>query len=248
MPEQLKVALPASYVASILKRLGPAVKPDHSRPSLRGIHLDFNEGIAVATDGHRLHMLSLAEVRMATRTPNRAQPSVTMTVEFFRFLQAVVDREWVGLIVNEKLVTAAGADFGVLAKPLEEGFPQWQRIVPDRSGYWVVDREALRQAARDAQMLGSEQVTLAVDSIGDRIIIKARGNEATYETTLPARRRGGPPAVRLTVHPRYLLDAVEPAAGGLVRLGFDEDGDELQPLTVRGEDEDFLAVVMPIRT
>jgi DNA polymerase III sliding clamp (beta) subunit (PCNA family) len=173
---------------------------------------------------------------------------VTLTLEFFRFLQAVVDREWVGLIVNDKLVTAAGEDFGVLATPVEETFPPWQRSVPDRAGYWVVDKEALRQAIRDAQTLGSEQVTLAVDSIGDRLIVKARGKDATYETTLPARRRGGPPAVRLAVHPRYLLDAVEATGGGLVRLGFDEDGGEFEPLTVRGEEEDFLAVIMPIRT
>jgi DNA polymerase III sliding clamp (beta) subunit (PCNA family) len=248
LAEELKVALPASYVSSILKRLGPVVDAKHEKLNLRGIHLDFNDGLAVATDGHRLHFLSLAELRVATRTPNRAPPSVTMTVAFFKFLQAVVDGDWVGLVVNERLVTAAGEDFGILARPLEEGFAQWRSVIAEHRGYWVVDKQVLRQVARDAQALESAHLLLAVDTIGDRLIVRARGDGATYETALAAQRRGGPSAVRVAVKPSYLYDAVDATGGDLVRLGFDENGDELAPLTVRGEDNDFVAVIMPIRT
>lgn len=248
MPEELKVALPACYVSSILKRLCPAVDPDHSRPNLRGVHLDFNDGLAIATDGHRLHMLALGELKLATRTPNRTPPSVTLTVEFFRFLQSVVERDWVGLIVNQRLVTAAGDDYGILAQPLEEGFVQWRQVLPDHDGFWIVDKEALLQPIRDAQSLGAAQLVVAVDTIGEKLIVRTRGDGATYETTLTARRRGGAAAVRVTLQPRYLREAVEATGGGgLVRLGFDEDGSELSPVTVRGEDDEFIAVIMPIR-
>lgn len=247
MAEELKVALPSCYISSILKRLAPAVDPDHSRPNLRGVHLDFTDGLAIATDGHRLHMLALGELKMATRTPNRTPPSVSLTVEFFRFLQAVVERDWVGLIVNQRLVTAAGDDYGILAKPLDEGFPPWRQVLPDHGGFWIVDKEALLQAVRDAQSLGAAQVVMAVDTIGEKLIVRARGDGAAYETTLTARRRGGAAAVRVTLQPRYLREAVEAAGGGLVRLGFDEDGSELSPITVRGEDDEFVAVIMPIR-
>jgi DNA polymerase III sliding clamp (beta) subunit (PCNA family) len=247
MPDQLKVALPACYISSILQRVGPAVDPDHDRPVLRGIHLDFSDGLAVATDGHRLHLLALPEMKMATRSPHQTPPSVTLTPEVFRFLAAVVERNWVGLLVHPQLVTAVGTDFGVLAQPLEEGFVHWRKVLPDHDGFWVVDKEALLEGLRDAQPLGATEAVLTVDTIGERLVVRLRGHEdAACETTITAQRRGGAPALRVTLNPRYLLDAVDATAGGLVRLGFSPDGAEPSPVTVRGADDEFVAVIMPI--
>lgn len=247
LAEELKVALPSCYLGEILRRLGPVVDPDHPRTGLRGIHLDFNEGLAVATDGHRLHLLALPELKIATRTPNRTQPSVTLPCEFFRFLQATVDNEFIGLVVNQQLVTAAGHDYGILVRPLEDGFVSWRQVMPHQDGVWLVEKQGLLEILRDAQSLGAAEVLLAVDSIGERIVLRARGDDAAYETTIPARRRGGPSVVRVALDPSYLRDAVEAVEGGLVRLGFDADGSDIAPITVRGADDELVAVVMPIR-
>jgi hypothetical protein len=75
LQEELKAALPAHYIGGILKRLAAVIERDHDKPNLRGVHLDFNAGVAVATDGKRLHMLGLPEVQIATRNQYRTRPS-----------------------------------------------------------------------------------------------------------------------------------------------------------------------------
>jgi DNA polymerase III sliding clamp (beta) subunit (PCNA family) len=248
MPEEIKAALPAHYLEGILTRLGGVVNREHDRLHLRGVLIDFNEGVAVASDRMRLHMLQLHELQIATRHQLRARPAVTLTLEFFEFLKAVVEREWVAMLVSDKMVTAAGEDFGALARPLEEPFGNWREAVPNYQGYWVVDKQALIDALKDAQPLQSGYIKLAVDSIGDQVIITARGSQGeTYRRALTGYRRGGPPAVSCGVKPRFLLDAAQATEGGLVLLGFDESKPEDRPITVRGEEGDFLAVVMPHR-
>jgi DNA polymerase III sliding clamp (beta) subunit (PCNA family) len=94
-PEELRAALPLHHLKSILERIASVVSTDHERPELRGVHLDFNEGVAVATDGHRLHALVLHDLPIATKNSYRARPSVTLTLAAFEYLRAVVDRQWV---------------------------------------------------------------------------------------------------------------------------------------------------------
>jgi DNA polymerase III sliding clamp (beta) subunit (PCNA family) len=245
-PEELKAALPAHYLESIVERVGPVVPRDHDRPSLRGVHLDFNEGVAVATDGHRLHALVLHDLQIATKNSYRARPSVTLTLAAFEYLRAVSDREWVGLVINEKLVTAAGEDFGIMAKPLPGPFANWRRVIPNYPGYWITGKEALLEALKEAEPLESPCIKLSVDSLADRLIVSTRRDKGdSYQRAIPAHRRGGSPTLRCALDPIYLRDAVQATAGGLVRLGFDEDNTEERPITVRGEEDDFLAVVMP---
>ena len=248
LTEELKAILPTHYLDCILDRLVGLIDADHERSPLRGVHLDFEDGVAVATDGHRLHMVGLAELEIITRRRYRRRPSLTLTAEFFEFLRSVADRQWLPLIVNEKMVTAAGEDFGVLAKPIEGTYADWRKVIPSYDGYWVVEKEGLIEAIKDAQPLSNESLALAVDGIGDQLILTARGpDREVYRRGLQARRKGGPPALRFAVNPEYLLYAVESADGGLVRLGFDDQEPEQSPLTVRGERDDYLAVVMPRR-
>ncbi len=245
-PEELKVVLPVHYIDCILKRLAGVVDPDHDKACFQGVRLDFNEGVAVATDGKRLHMLTLKEIQISTRRPHRTRPAVTVPVEVFTYLRAVADRQWVGLVVNEKLLTAFGEDFGVLVRPLEGSFGNWRGVVPSYTGYWVVDKEALIETLKDAQPLQSGYVKLAVDSIGDKLIVTARGPQGdTYRHAVTAYRRGGPPTLQCGVNPQFLRYAIEATEGGLVHLGFDDQRPETNPITVSGEKDDFQAVVMP---
>jgi hypothetical protein len=155
----------------------------------------------------------------------------------------------VGLSINDQLVTAVGEEFGVLARPLDGPFVDWRAAIPAYTGYWVVDKEALVETLKDAQALLCEHVRLVVDSIADQLIITARGPQGdTYRRALTAHRKGGPPMLRCAVDPRFLLYAVDSTEGGLVRLGFDDQEQDHKPITVRGEDDDFLAVLAPCRT
>jgi DNA polymerase III sliding clamp (beta) subunit (PCNA family) len=246
LPEELKAALPAHYIECILERLVGAIDRGHDEPALRGVHLDFEEGVAVATDGRRVHVQNLAEMEIVTRQRYRKRPGITLSIEFFEFLRAVVDQRWVPLIVNEKMVTAAGEDFGLLAKPLEGTCPNWRQAIPRYAGCWIVDKITFVETIRDAQPVGGDRLELAVDSIGEQLIVTTTApGRGMYRRALPARRMGGPPAIRCRVNPQFLRYAVESTEGCLVRLGFDANCPEQSAISIRGEKDDFLAVIMP---
>lgn len=248
-PEELRAVMPAHYVDAILGRVAPVVGDD-SREQLSGVHIDFNDddGVAVATDGHRLHLLHLAELRVEAKESYKPRPALTLAPDVFRFLQAVIDREWVGLNVSEKMLTVGGEDYGIVAQPVPGEFPAWRQTVPKHATCWVLDRAALLQLLDDAMPLKASYVRLVVDDLAGKLTLTARGdNDESYERSVTAHRKDGLPSVRIGVNPAYLRDAVRSAEGGLVRLGFANDDTALSPITVRGTDDDFLAVVMPCR-
>ncbi len=248
MAEELKAALPVHYIESILERLVPIVDDEHPRPNLRGVHLDFELGGAVATDGSRLHLLKLDSLQLEQTGSYRARPAVTISCEFFEYLRAVIDREWVGLLVSEKRVTAFGEDFAAMARPLEESFAKWRQTIPSYSGFWLVDKKAILETLEDAYPLDASYVRLAVDSIGEKLTVTARNAEGeTYKKSITAQRHGGAPAVRCALDPDFLREAIEATEGGLVRIGFDDDQSYEHAVTISGEESDFLAVVMPCR-
>ncbi len=248
MPEELKAVVPAHYITEIIERVLPASTDDADEPGLGGVHLDFDEGLAIATDRARLHLLHLGEMRVEAKGTYRARPAVTLTRAFFEYLQAVVNREWIGLVVADKLVTAFGDDFGAIARPLEQSFPGWRKAIPSYAGYWVSDKEAFLQMLDEAQPLERTHVHLSVDSIAEKLLVSARSADGdAYKNSVTAHRQGGPASVRVALDPQYLREAIEATAGGLIRLGFEHERSETQPITVRGEDDDFLAVVMPCK-
>lgn len=248
-PHELRAILPAHYIDAILSRIAPVVGRDISQEHLHGVHVDFNDGVAVATDGHRLHLLRLAELRVEAKESYRPRPSVTLTTDVFRFLQAVIDREWVGLNVSDKMMTVGGDDFGIMAQPLPGEFPAWRQTVPADSGDWVIDRAAMLELLGDALALKARVVRLVLDDLADKLTLTARSDDSElYERSVTAHRKGGSPTVRIGVNPIYLRDAVCAAEGGLVRIGFAADDTTLGPITVRGADDEFVAVVMPCRT
>ena len=253
MREEALCALPAHYFEEILDRVAPAVSDDVTRQNLCGINLDFEHKVAVATDGHRLHKFKLEQVYVDRLDSLRSAPNVTLSSSFFRFVGAVAGRDWVGLKVSDKQVSAAGEGYAAIMKPVDAAFPPWQQIVPKYKGYWVIDRKDLIDAVKDAQGLcGKEKdkgLTIQVDGITERIMVMAKGPDGErFERRLAGRFNDGPSVLTFGVNPKYLMDAIMSCTGGLIRLAFSKEKDaELSPMTIRGESNDFEAIVTPMR-
>lgn len=66
--------------------------------------------------------------------------------------------------------------------------------------------------------------------------------------SLGARRADGPAIVDVAIDSKFLLAAVLACKSGLIRLSFSGGKDQsVSPITIRGEDDQFKAVVMPLR-
>ena len=246
--EEVKVAMPASYLESIMRRVEPAMGDDIIQsPQLMGIHLDFRDNVAVATDGHRMHLLKLPQIHVEASNHLKSPPRVTIPSGFFSYLIAVVNRDWVGISVSEKMLVVAGEDYGMLAKTNDRPFPPWKSILTSYDGFWVLDKKMLLETLKDAQPLQSvEAIKIASDNISEGLIITAQGEDGeVFTKKIGAKRQGNAPLVKLGVNPDYLRDAVTATAGGLVRLGFSSESSEVSRIEVRGEDDDFIGIIMP---
>ena len=246
--DELRFAMPALYVSQIRERVLPAVSKDATRGHLQGVHIDFRSQMAVATDGHRMHMQHLPELHVELREALRAPAPVTIPPKAFEYLDLVVNREWVTGHVHPELLMVAGEDFGLLAVPVEGKYPPYESILRNESGYWLVDKQALLNIIGDVRAIKSlSAIKLSVDNIDERITVAGElADGSSVRRTVSARQSGGPASMTIGVNPEYLRDAITAVPGGLVRIDLPPAGTD-SSIIIHGEDNSFTAVVMPCR-
>jgi DNA polymerase III sliding clamp (beta) subunit (PCNA family) len=243
---EARAALPSYYLDSIIERVAPAVATEMNRAHLAGVHIDFRDKKAVATDGARLHVLQLPRMGVESMTPASA-PSVTLEPAALHFLQAAANREWVAMQINEQQIAAFGDDYGLVGRITQEGYPEWRAVIPAYEGFWMLDKTAFIAALKPAAT--ATEGLLTIDALTNRLTISVHDEhkDAMYTKDISAKRMGtAPAAVRLAVTPRYLLEAVTACIGGLIQLAFAKDDVITHaPMVVSGEDPEFIAVIMP---
>jgi DNA polymerase III sliding clamp (beta) subunit (PCNA family) len=150
--------------------------------------------------------------------------------------------------INEKQIVSCGSDYAVISKVGMEGL-EWQKAVPAHRGDWVADKTSLIGLLSDAIAVGDgEVVRINIDAISEKMMVTAKsGDGDRFQKSITVKRFEGPASVCVGVNPNYLLDAASACTGGLVHLLFEDTkgGPSIAPIVVRGEDEDFLAVIAP---
>lgn len=227
--------------AQALPDLSPvvcAVSSDESRPALNGICI--GGGVAVATDGHRLHTAPAVDSPDEPVIVHRRALSALSALG--APLRYAVEVGQVGIAGPVGSLT--------VRRPLE-AFPDWKRVVPTTSEAEITaDADALRSAVRTCTALLAGKHALLRLEVRD-------GDALTVSTTHPdlgdAQAEVSVQCDSDTVgpigcNPAYLLDALAAVApsGGEVRIGC---ADSFAPMVVRGVGaaDGPVAVVMPMR-
>lgn len=241
-----RAVMPAHYMEAIPTRVGPArsVVPTGSYPG--GILIDFERKVAVAADGERTHLLKLT--RMHVEKTSVPLAPVVVPIEFFRFLAAVVNGEWVPIQIHERQLAVASQDFAALAD-VTVGFPEWQTEMPGRRGYWILDKTALLGLVRDAARI-SRIGRFALDIGAEKLtVVAANKNGETFRKGISARRyEAAAPIVTVDLRLDHVIDAVTACTEGLIRFAYEErENQPRRPATICGESEDFLAMLQPVR-
>jgi hypothetical protein len=261
----VRAVAPTFYFEEIFGRVVPARGDDPMYPKLHGVLLDYDvcevDGqmrvlcTAVATDGKRMHMLRLPRMQFDSTKGGSLPPSVVLSEKFFGHLSTIATGE-VGLQIGDEQVMARGDDYMVVAKASLRGnasksVENWRDVNVDYEGFWAVDPKDLEYIAKAAVEASDDgEVRLRIDSLTEQLELCSYGEEGNkFKDTIPVRRFGGPPAVNVLLNGNFLSDAVFACRSSLIRLGFSEDleGQAHSPVVVRGEDELFKAIVMPIR-
>jgi len=211
-----------------LSPVAVAMLSDESRPALGGVCI--SPGHAVATDGHRLHVIDcegIAEPVIVHRA------GIEMLSALDGPLRYAMDGRHVGI---------AGDGCTLTIRRIDEAFPSWQRVVPTPDGEGLdVSVAELADAVR----------RVAVLSAGKHRLIRCSIADGEMRLSCDDAERGGGVVVldvgpcapcELGFAPRYMLDALAAMDVERCRLHM---SDQFAPILLAGER--VRCVVMPMR-
>ena len=244
--KSVRIELDAGDLSEMIRKTVFAVSTDDTRSNLAGVYLvkGSKKGTIrlVATDGHRLAMVERG-VAGAAFTDGVILPRKGLA-EVGRLLPEETGTVALTIAGNEATVEVGDS---LLSMRLVEGsFPDYQKVVPEATPReFTLGRDELLQTLRRVSILSSERARGVRFKLTEGGLEIAANNpdlgEASEEMAIDY--HGG--QLEVGFNARYLLEvlAVLPEASR-VEIGL---GDELSPGVIRGDDEGYTYVVMPMR-
>jgi DNA polymerase-3 subunit beta len=243
------VPVQAAVLSTMIERTMYASSVDETRYNLNGVHLevlaDSGKIRMVATDGHRLARID----RTLASDPSALASGVIIPRKGLAELKRLVDEDdadEVELAFEGNSGLARKGDVTLVMRLIEGEFPNYSQVVPKQISRRVtIPTDDLSHALRRVALLSSERSRAIKLELGDRKLAVSSSNpdlgEASEELDVDYEGE----ALAIGFNARYLLDVIGALHAKEVTLGFQDD---LSPAEViPTDDEDTLAVVMPMR-
>jgi DNA polymerase-3 subunit beta len=244
--EPRTITVRSEVLREMIARTLFAVSTDETRLNLSGVLLEAPEKgklRIVATDGHRLSMITRAALDGLTAAgviiPRKGVVEVLKVIE--------VGDEAVTITLKGGVAHASYGRVELSMRLVEGEFPDYKQVIPQKSERrMLVGVEPLLSALRRVSVVSSERtrgVKLQLD--GTRLDVSSMNpdvGEATEE--LSVEYDGSPLSIGFNA--KYLMDLLTVLPESVhVEVGFN---DEVSPGVLRCEaDPDYLYVVMPMR-
>ncbi len=242
-----------SQIESMLKRTLFSVSSDESRPALNGVLLEIEPESTgqvrlrmVSTDGHRLSKVERT-VAASDYDGQRHRCIVHRrgAQELLRILEGSDPSVRIEFIGQNAIFSSDKARLQV--RRIEENFPDYARVIPDRGDTSVtIPTAALLGAIRRVSNLGTvKDPLLRVDLDDGRIALEMHYTdfgEAHEEIELPDWTG---PKLKVGFNPKYLQDVCNVLGTESITI---EMSDQFSPCLVHAdEDPGAVFVVMPMR-
>jgi DNA polymerase-3 subunit beta len=244
--KSVRVQLDAGDLAEMIRKTVFAVSTDDTRSNLAGVFLTkgAKKGTLrmVATDGHRLAMVDRQSTGAAV-TDGVILPRKGLA-ELGKLLPEETGAVTLTLSASEASVEVGDCSLSV--RLVEGTFPDYQKVIPENTPRELsLGRDELLQTLRRVSILSSERargVRFKLEK-GSLAIVASNPDMGEASEELAIEYRGD--AMEVGFNARYLLEvlSVLPEASK-VEIGL---GDELSPGVIRGDDEGYCYVVMPMR-
>ena len=241
-PSGRRVTVEAAKFAEAVGQVAKAASRDEARPVLTGVLLEISrEGLTmVATDSYRLAVRDL--VATADGEANAIVPERAIT-EAGR-AAGNEEKGGIELLVDESQASFRIGQLTLTSRLIEGEFPNYRQLLPE--GYenrLTVSRQQLMDAVRRVGLLARDTtpVRLEFNALGVKLSSSSPDVGQAVEA-VEARYEGED--LTVAFNPNYLADGLAVATGEGVRL---EVRDGLKPGIVRGENDEFTYLVMPVR-
>lgn len=241
-PGGTTIQLEAARFAEAVGQVVRAASKDEARPILTGVLLEVSrEGLTMAaTDSYRLavrEMTATASQEAKAVVPERALAEAGRAA-------SADDAETVEVHVDESQVSFTIGTMRMTSRLIEGEFPNYRQLLPE--GYenrLTMPRQKLIEAVQRVGLLAKDNapVRMEFNALGVRLTSQSQDGQS-----VEAIDDGVYEGEDLTVafNPHYLAEGLKAATGDSVRL---EIRDGLKPGVVKGESDEFLYLVMPVR-
>lgn len=242
--EGAPLMLPADRLVQSIDVVARAASRDETRPVLTGVLLRLAPDTLtlVATDSYRLAVRDAAVEGGAGEAIEAIVPARALT-EVSR-LVAALGADQVGVLITESQAAFTVGETQLTARLIDGQFPDHRQLVPDQFEHEVAfDRAELAAVLSRIGVLAQRNspVRLAFSS-GEVTISTVSDQVGSGTETLPVAFSGEDLEIGFNVE--FLRAGVDSVSGDELRLGLISP---LRPGLLRGSDEQFRYLLMPIR-
>jgi len=247
-PEKM-VPVQAAMLSQMIERTMYAASIDETRYNLNGVYFevlkDSGKLRMVATDGHRLACVD----RLVGDAAAALASGVIIPRKGLAELKRLVDEDdadEINLAFEGNNGLAKRGNVTLVMRLIEGEFPNYQQVIPDSLEHQLVlAAEPLLHALRRVSLLASERsraVTLELSN-GKLTITSSNPDLGDAREELDIDYAGE--TLSIGFNSKYLIEALSVSGAKEVRFGLRDDLSPTQ--LVPTDDEDTLAVVMPMR-
>ena len=234
----------AVLLREMLRKTRFAVSTDGTRKSLTGVNVSLKDGLLgmTATDGRRLaHVEHEVEARKGF--------NVTLPIKavgaLYGLLEKTEDDELVAVASDGKSVRIVGGTWCLTAKLLEEIYPNWRKVVPEKQQHGaVLERGKFLEAMGRAALASDEMSGVKITLKHGCVLFEARNDLTAANASLASNKMDEDVKGEFVVNPRLLKDALESIDEDDFTLHFDDEGKKPIKLTCSLP---WVAVVMPLQ-
>lgn len=244
-PGSLTLSLSQSKLRRLIERTSFAMAQQDVRYYLNGMLLEVQTGIlrAVATDGHRLAMCSMAAEIEQTERHQVIVPRKGI-LELARLLTEQDAN--VSIVLGQHHIRATTGEFTFTSKLVDGKFPDYERVLPRGGDKLVVaDRQGLREAFSRTAILSNEKYRgIRLQLASGLLKIQANNPEQEEaEEEIAVDYNGNQLEIGFNVS--YLLDVLGVMTTEQVRLILSDSNSSA--LVQEADNDDSAYVVMPMR-
>jgi DNA polymerase-3 subunit beta len=251
-----KEALPADAVRQMVSKTQFAITGEDTRYFLNGALLVLkSDGMSlVATDGHRLALVSVPRV-----SDQAAQPAKGETAEEVRIILPKKTLQELGRLMAESqepvtltrsenhLFFEAGGRM-LISRVIDGQFPAYDRVIPRTNDKRIeFDRDRLASAVRRVAILSNERSrAVRFQMSPGQVEVTSSSQEFGDARELLMVEYDGP-ALQICFNAGYVLDFLSVVETEKVALEFKDDVSQALMRPIGAEGYDYLYVIMPMR-
>lgn len=240
--------LPGAMLRLMIERTQFAITAEDTRYFLNGaLFLLGTDGMSmVATDGHRLALVTVPQPAAAGRAPSQALVPKKTLVELLRVL--VEDARDLRFTQGENHLFFEAGGRLLISRMIDGQFPAYERVIPKTNDKRIdFDRDRLASAVRRVAILSSERSRAVRFVIGPAQVEVAASSPEFGEAREQMAVDYDGPEMQICFNATYLLDFLGVVDTDRVTLEFKDEASQalMRPLSPEGHE--YLYVVMPMR-